>query len=383
MAATGGLVSKAVLDAINRPTADAISLPNAFYTRDEVLALERERLFFGGWTFVAVGAAVAHPGDVLPVTVAGLPALLARTRDGRLLAFHNVCSHRGTRLVSEPQRKKRVIVCPYHSWTYSLEGELRKTPEFNGPGTDEPAHFSKAAMGLKPIRCETWHDLVFLNASGDAPPLARTFAALDQRWSCYDLAELRYEGSATFDVDANWKLAIENFLESYHLPSAHPGLNSYSRMSDHYCMVEPDFLGQGSTQYNSASAGPGRLPAFPKLPKSRARMAEYPTFLPNLMLGIHPDHFFAFGVEPLGPERTRETFHFYFVGDGAMGEDLSEARRTTLERWKGINAEDISVVEGMQIGRHSPAYGVAARFSPYHEPTTHEFQRRVANALAG
>ena len=380
--ALNGIMSARDLAAINRPTAEARCLPNALYTRPEALELERQRIFFTGWHCVAVGAQVPEPGDVLPATVAGAPVIVARDRDRTLRAFHNVCRHRGMQLVAAPKRRLRVFVCPYHGWSYGLDGQLRETPHFEGHNLHEPCAFKKSDMWLREIRLECWNDLVFVNLSGDAPPLGRQFAALDARWKNYDFGALRHVASMNFEVKANWKLAIENFLESYHLPFTHPRLNANSRMELHACMVERDYLGQLSDDYRGADAGHGALPCFPRLPENLLLRAEYPTFMPNLMLGLHPDYFFVFTVEPDGPERTRETFHFYFVGEGATAPDYAEARDKAIALWVDTNREDIFVVEGMHKGRHSPGYR-DARFSPHHETTTHAFQRRVANLLAG
>jgi choline monooxygenase len=211
MAQQNGILTSGVLARINRPTPDAVCLPNACYTDSEFLALERERLFFDRWICVAVASQIPEPGDVLPVSVAGLPAFILRDRQGGLRAYHNVCRHRGMRLVGEVQHKKRVLVCPYHSWTYGLDGGLQQTPHFEGEGRHEPTAFDKCDMGLEPIRLDTWHDLVFLNVSGKASALADEFSGLDARWKDYDLSALRYARTVHFDINANWKLAVENF----------------------------------------------------------------------------------------------------------------------------------------------------------------------------
>jgi choline monooxygenase len=376
------ILSGQVLEQINRPTGLAVCLPNAACTSAEFLEAERQRIFFAGWTFAAAGAEVARAGDALPITLAGLPLLLVRNRDGVLKAFHNVCRHRGVQLVPNKLSGCSAIACRYHGWTYALDGALIRTPHFSGPNKHDTPSIDRSCMGLQEVRCETWNDLVFVNVSGTAPPLAEHLEPLTRRWAHYDLARLRHGGSCTFDVAANWKLAIENFLESYHLPFAHPSLNAASKMQVHYSMVEELYLGQGSRQYDAKQAGHAGLPVFPGLSEARARVAEYPTLLPNLMLGIHADYLFVFGLDPVAPDRTRETFHFYYVGEEALAEELKPARDAVVAFWRATNLEDIGVVEGMQIGRRSPGYR-HGRFSPYHEVTTHEFQRRVANTVAG
>lgn len=131
--ALGGLMSARDLAAINRPTAEARCLPNALYTRPEALELERQRIFFAGWHCVAVGAQVPEPGDVLPATVAGAPVIVARDRDRKLRAFHNVCRHRGMQLIAAPKSRLRVFVCPYHGWSYGPRRAIARNSPFRGP----------------------------------------------------------------------------------------------------------------------------------------------------------------------------------------------------------------------------------------------------------
>lgn len=376
------VLSPELIEAINRKTEDAICLPNEAYTSAEFLEAERKRLFFDGWTFAAIGAQLANRGDVLPVTVAGLPILLVRGKDGEVNAFHNVCRHRGVQLVAEPQKRRPMLVCRYHSWTYGLDGSLVRTPYFSGPGNHESPCLDRGKMGLERVRAEVWNDLVFINLSGAAPPLAQHMAPLSARWAHYDMSLLRHGASCTFELAANWKLAMENFLESYHLPFAHPTLNAASKMEEHYSMVEDLYLGQGSYRYDPQAVGSAALPRFPGLTAAQQTVAEYPTLLPNLMLGIHPDYLFVFGVDPVAPDRTSEIFHFYFIGEAATAPEFAAARERVVALWQKTNREDMTMVEGMQIGRRSPGYH-DGRFSPYHEVTTHEYQRRIVNLLAG
>ena len=375
------ILSSRVVEAINRPTAEAVCLPNEAYTASDFLDAERKALFVDAWTFAGVGAQIPDVGDLLPVTVAGLPLLLLRDDKREVRAFHNVCRHRGMQLVGEPQKRRPRLVCRYHSWTYGLDGALVMTPFFSGPDSHDSPCIDRGRMGLEPVRCDIWNDLVFVNLSGTAEPLAKHLAPLAERWAHYDLSKLRYGASCRFDLAANWKLAVENFLESYHLPFAHPTLNAASRMEAHYSIVEDLYLGQVSNEYDPAAAGHSELPRFPGLTAAQEKVAEYPTVLPNLMLGLHPDYFFVFGVDPVAPDRTAESFHFYFLGDAATAPSFATPRNRVIEFWTKTNREDMLVVEGMQIGRRSPGYH-DGRFSPYHEVTTHEFQRRIVNRLA-
>lgn len=374
------VLTPAVMRGLQQPTAKAVCLPNAAYTSGEFLAEELRLLFGRDWVCVGVGAQLPGRGDVRPVTVAGQPLLLVRTATGGLKAFHNVCRHRGMQLVAEPQCRRSALVCPYHAWTYSLEGELRKTPHFGGHDCDEVEGFDRRQYPLQAVRLETWNDLLFVDLSGRAPPLAEALAPLVARWRDYDLGALRYAGSCSFEARTNWKLAIENFLESYHLPWTHPSLNGYSKLEAHYIMLEPSYMGQGSSDYDAARAGFGALPVFSGLSAQRQATAEYPYLVPNTMLGLHPNHFFVFTVQPLAADRTLEEFHFYFVGEAAMSPALEADRSRAMQAWRDINLEDIRMIEGMQVGRQSEAYR-DGRFSGYHETTTHAFQQRIAERL--
>ena len=210
--------------------------------------------------------------------------------------------------------------------------------------------------------------------------MADVYAPLEERWAHHDLSLLRYGGSQRLRINGNWKLAMENFQEGYHLPMTHPFLNSLSSLENHYSVVEPAYQGQGSHYYDTVEAGHGDLPNFPDLPDYWKHRAEYPAVMPNLMFGMHPDHFLFFGVIPLSPSLTEEVFHFYFIGDAALGEKHNAMRERVMTNLSSINAEDIGVVESMQAGRHSPGWETGP-FSPYQEATLHQFQLKIAKML--
>ena len=250
-----------------------------------------------------------------------------------------------------------------------------------GSGRQDAGVLDVACMGLSEIRSTVWNDGVFVNLSGDAGPIEEMFAGLMARWSEYDLGRIRYGGSERLKVKGNWKLVMENFQEGYHLPTTHPFLNSLSSLENHYSVVEPSFQGQGSHYYDRELAGHAGLPTFSGLSDHWRDRAEYPAVLPNLMLGLHPDHLLFFGVLPLSPSETEEVFHFYFIGDEAMAPDHATLRQRVIDNLVSINAEDIGVVESMQLGRHSPGF-VKAPFSPYQEATLHQYQLRIAQMIA-
>jgi len=373
---------------VERDTLDAHGLPNDAYVSREWAHAERDRVLGSTWACVGFVHDV-DPGHAAPVDLLDLPLMLVRDGEGRTRVFHNVCRHRGHRLVDGPCDLGGRIRCPYHSWTYALDGALRGTPHIGGPGLHEAEGFDKSRRGLVEVRTATWMGLVFVNLSGDAPPLDEHLAPLLARWAPYvgeggmdAYVPARAGGSLELTVGGNWKLAVENYCESYHLPWVHPGLNSYSKLEDHYEIFEGDLgSGQGTLAFRFTERAGLDLPRVAAWPADKRHIAEYVSLYPNVLLGIHVDHFYAIVLTPIGNEQTRERLQLYYVGDAAAGTDFEAARETMLEGWRQVFAEDVGVVEGMQHGRHSPAFDGGA-FSPVMDRPTHHFHRWVARRMA-
>ncbi len=378
------------LEAVLRPTSQANGLPNEAYVSAQFADYEREHLLGRTWACIGFASDVPEPGDAKPVDWQGLPLLMLRDSADTLRVFHNVCSHRGQLLVSKPCRVKGGVRCPYHSWTYGLDGALRGTPHVGGPGVHESPEFDRGAHGLKPVRMAEWLDLVFVNLSGEAPGLERYLAPVLERWQPLwgegGVAELRTaadHGRIELEVRANWKLAVENYCESYHLPWVHPGLNTYSRLEDHYNIVgEAPYAGQGSHAYRYAEHAGIALPRFAQWPQDRVETAEYIALFPNVLLGLQVDHAYAIVLHPVGHDRTLERVQLYYVGDDAVGPGYETSRRKLVEGWREVFVEDVWAVEGLQRGRHSPAF-TGGVFSPAMDTPTHRFHRWVAEALRG
>ncbi len=371
------------LAAVRRPVARATGLPNAHYTDPQVFEEERQALLLSGWAGLAVAADVPEPGDAVPLDFAGIPLLLIRSaQDGQVRVFQNICRHRGMILVDAPRRIEGAIRCPYHSWCYSTSGDLVATPHVGGPGRNKHEAIDRDALGLIEVRSHLWRDVVWINVSGTAPPFEEAMADIIARWADFD-RPLHHGGADsrfTLDVQTNWKLAVENYCESYHLPWVHPGLNSYSRLEDHYNIEAPGrYSGQGSSVYRQLTGADGAVfPDFPDLPDAKwDKAAEYIAVYPNVLLGVHRDHAFTLLLEPLGPGRTREHVHLYY----ASPETPDDLRARNAALWKEVFEEDIFVVEGMQRGRTAPGFD-GGRFSPAMDSPTHCFHAWVADRIA-
>jgi choline monooxygenase len=376
------LLTRSAIEAVQRPTAQATGLPSIAYTSPEFLKQEQDLLFASGWIYAGRAAELAKPGEGRPVEIAGKPLILLRNRAGEIKAFHNVCSHRNALLARAPFSGRPTITCPYHSWTYDLDGRLIRTPHIGGQDVHQCAGIEPQDLGLRPVRIESWAGLLFVNLTGDAPPLAIWLKPLTDRWSAFDFTQLHHGGGRSYELRTNWKHAVENYLESYHLPWVHPSLNSYSRMSDHYCFIAgPDAGGQGTDVYAPGSKDGQALPAM-ALPDDQASRAEYPVLYPNLLTGVQADHFFLIEVVPVSPEVTRERFEIFFFTEAAMDDSHRAIREQTIERWNDVFVEDIDVVERLQQGHASPA-ATGGRFSAVQDQVVHHFQCWVLDRMLG
>ncbi|MEM0924117.1 MAG: SRPBCC family protein, partial [Pseudomonadota bacterium] len=253
-----------------------------------------------------------------------------------------------------------------------------------GPGTNRHDAINRDELGLIEIRSHEWMGVIFVNLDGKAPPFEEVHADLLTRWAEFD-RPLHHGGpdsSFHLDVATNWKLAVENFCESYHLPWVHPGLNSYSRLEDHYHIQHPGrFSGQGTTVYRPLLSDDGaRFPVFPDLDAKWDEGAEYIAIYPNVMLGVHKDHTFAQILEPMGQGQTREHVEIYYAEEQVTGEDWGAMRQKNAAMWKEVFIEDIFVVEGMQKGRSAHAFD-GGRFSPVMDNPTHCFHDWIARQM--
>ncbi len=368
------------LSAVRRPIATANGLPNAHYIDGAIFDQERHAVLFDNWAGLAVAADVPDIGDAVPLTFLGMPLLVVRDKQNNVRVFQNACRHRGMILVDTPRQIEGAIRCPYHSWCYATDGRLVSTPHVGGPGQNTHADMDRDLLGLVEIRSHIWMDVIYINISGGAAPFEEAHGDLIKRWAEFDKPLHHGGADSRFDltVNCNWKLAVENYCESYHLPWVHPGLNSYSRLEDHYHIEQKDtYAGQGTLVYRQLTDDAGhRFPDFDGLSDTWDTAAEYVTVFPNVLLGVHRDHTFAIVLLPVGPEKTVEHIHLYY----AQAQTDAALRARNTAQWKEVFAEDVFVVEGMQRGRHAVTFD-GGRFSPAMDGPTHLFHAWVAGQL--
>jgi len=375
---------------VNRPIAKAHGLPNECYTSKDYLFFERKKIFENKWVVIGVGSSIPNIGDAKPFDLLGIPLIILRDKNKKIRVYHNVCSHRGYKILQEKCKLKNVIRCPYHSWSYDMNGKLVATPHIGGMNKHSCNSFNKSGSSLKEVRSYTWLDLIFVNLNDNEIDFKNYIKPLSDRWSKFwpevdrDLMVYSNDyGYFNLNAKCNWKFAIENYCESYHLPWVHPGLNSYSKLDDHYHIqgLPNRFAGQGTLVYNPRFKSKLAFPSFPRWPKGKEHIAEYVALFPNVMLGIHKDHFYAYWLEPVNNEYTKEHMEIYYVGEeAANSKKFKSLRRQNFELWKGVQSEDLNIIEGMQEGRNSPSYN-GGNFSPKMDNPTHHFHKWVASNL--
>lgn len=389
MAAAADLLGREALAALYRPAASAQGLPAAAYTSEEFFRLERERLFPRHWMGIGFASDVPNPGDAWPVTAAGWPLVMVRGRDGRLRVFHNICPHRGMSPIGEPCKNLTTIRCPWHSWTYDLDGSLIAQPNIGGVGVNQVEGFDRAALGLREVRSDVFLDTVFVNLDGKAPPLSGYVAPFTRYFRDFDFSLIRrdrsrgYEGSR----EVNWKIGIEGGIEDYHLPWVHPELFERSVPWKGRGFVDGMMIGtedEISNEHRSSIVDLEKdaLPVFPDLPEGAAWRGNFMMIFPNVGYTVLADHFDIFITLPEAPTHSYMRGALYFVGDEALTPRFEEARQKVREAWDLIGDQDTPIAERVQANQFArDAAGIANRFSPVWENAIQRFQQLVVEGI--
>jgi choline monooxygenase len=365
---------------LEKPVAEGSGLPNLCYTRSEFYRLEQQTVFRNNWVFAAFAHQIEQVGDMHPVEVAGQPVVLVKSDKDEIRAFHNVCRHRGAKLVNDNRNRKK-IVCPNHSWSYDLSGKLIARPHFHGGEKHDVNQSECHRADLVAVRSVTWHDWVFINLSGDAEDFESSIQPITDKIEGYDFGTLQFCESLEFDINANWKLAIENFIEPYHVFSCHPWLNSFVGMEQRHAPTFEDHVLICGYEFQKTDPARGEgLPYFPNLPEEKKKRGEWFVLFPNFAFEIFPDQVDVFIAKPKGIDRCQETIALYFIGDAAVSRDYVEGRNTVIQNWHDLNREDIGIIERMQAGRASEGFDGGV-LSPYWDPVLQHFARLVYAAM--
>ena len=379
------LVSDAVIARMDGPPEKVRGLPNGAFTSPEFFELEQRRLFTRTWSFAGIASELPEVGDVRPVEVAGQPLLLIRGSDREIRVFHNVCPHRGAKLIGAPANAGSALTCVYHAWSYELDGRLRGRPHYDGPGRHDAAGSDEVC--LFPVRSHTWYDWIFVNLDGRAPDFTSYLGEAEQRFDGYDLSALRQERHDVFEFTCNWKLAMENFCDYYHVFKTHPSLDQQTDPGQRGPMeiVGRHLVNSWSlvTEGHGLSADSSTLPlpALPNLPASHEQRLVYVGIFPNVSLHVFPTNSQFVLFEPVAPDRCQMHLWHYYTGDAAEHDAYRASRDEVAADWDHINGEDEGVCRRTQEGRHGAYDG--GRLSPFWDRGTAHFHKMVAQAVRG
>ena len=334
----------------------ANTLPAAFYTDDAYYRREMEGLFASMWICAGRVEQVQQPGQFILREVLGESIIITSNAAGQVNAFYNVCRHRGTKLcVEESGSFGRSIQCPYHAWTYDLDGAL-----IGAPHMDEVAHFAKADYPLHRVHTSVWDGHIFINLSRHAPaPLREQLADLPEKFAPWRMQDLRLGRRLVYDVKANWKLIVQNYNECLHCPNLHPALNKLSHyLSGENDPLQPTYMGgrmdlrpgvQTMTMTGTCSRD-----ALPGLTADESRRVYYYAIFPNLLLTLHPDYMMVHTLWPLAPDRTINICEWHVHPSEMARPDFS--CDDAIEFWDLTNRQDWHVCELSQAGISSRAY---------------------------
>ena len=347
-------LNAADLAATRRPFPDAVTLPATAYVSDAVFALEQKELFARSWLCAGREADIPAPGDYFLREVAGESVVVMRGADGVVRAWHNVCRHRGSRLLDEPQgRGLKRVLCPYHSWSYELDGRLQQAPGMLGDPRCQ-------TLGLVAVGVGVRDGFIYLNLDPQALPLEQALADLP------DLSRFRMGGLVCgkrieYEVAANWKLICENYSECYHCANAHPQLH---RISD--LIARSNRPNQSGASFNGgpmlmregvqtmSMSGRSTLPQIPGLTADDHRYVYYYVIYPNFLLSPHPDYVLTHTAWPLAPGRTRVICEWLFTAEAVSQPGFNPA--DVVDFWDVTNRQDWKLCERAQLGAQSRGF---------------------------
>jgi Rieske 2Fe-2S family protein len=331
-----------------------LTLPARYYTDAQVFRGEMERFFFGRWIYAGREEQVSQPGDYFLCDVAGESIIVTRDAGGGPRAFFNVCRHRGTRMCTGPEGAfPGRIRCPYHGWTYALDGALIGAPHMEGTG------FSRAEYPLHAVRAEVWEGHVFLNLGSGQEPLSAVLGGLPDQFAAWHMHELRRRKRIVYDVRANWKLIILNYSECLHCPVLHPMLNRLTNyLGADNAPPSPNYVG-GSMGFRDGAEtmstdGVRRREYLPGLSAEQRRMVCYYAIYPNLLLSLHPDYMMTHTLWPKAVDRTEVVCEWHFHPEEMAKPDFQAD--DAIEFWDVTNREDWHISELSQLGIGSRAY---------------------------
>jgi len=343
-------------------------LTSSAYTDTKFWSDEAKTVFSDNWVFVGYKHELNNVGDVYPIKVAEQPILLIKNLKEEIIAFHNVCSHRCVILVNKPKNTKKIISCPYHSWSYDLDGNLLASPHFGGTNNHKPENFNSLDHGLKPIRIKVWYDWIFINLNNNAPVFEEYASSLIKHLQDIDLENIKPVAKLDFgEIKTNWKFLIENFIEPYHVQFVHKKTTSQP-LSDHYTIVDGLCYGSGVDLEEEDSSS-----------DNLAVTSKYLSLFPNFIIGTYfPGQLGVYLNLPISTNRTKQKRIIYTTKNNELTKNQIEKQK---KLWWAVHKEDHEICERLQEGRSSPIALQGGLLSPHWEDSVRAFQKIVIKSI--
>ncbi|CAN5808886.1 SRPBCC family protein [soil metagenome] len=350
--------------------ANAATIPASWYTDPARLEFEKKQVFRRSWQYAAALDQLRFAGNYVAVDVAGVPVVLTRDSNGELHAFYNICRHRAG-IVAKGAGNRKTLQCLYHGWLYGLDGCLRTTPEF-----EDVENFDKANYGLLPIRVETWGPFAFVNMDPDGPSLLETLGKIPEETKQFNFDGMRRVERRDYTVNANWKIYIDNYLEGYHVPVAHPGLyreldyqhyrvDTFRYYSSQYAPIRPVRTEDAAGRVYTALEGDDR--------------AFYYWLFPNFMLNIYMGMLQINIIVPLSYDRTLTIFEWFFADPGTP--ETWNNLQSSIDFSDQIQKEDIEICEYVWRNLQTGIYE-QGRYSVKRENGVHHFHQLLSEFMA-
>ena len=355
------------LSSFNKKSGLKHGLPSWAYTSEEFFDAECKTVFSKNWVFAGFVHEFIESGDAIPITIGGQPIVLIKNTNGTINAFHNVCSHRCLKLVDEPCNVGPMLSCPYHSWTYSLDGDLCATPFFGGR-EHQPEGFDMSEYGLNAVKTAIWNDWIFINLNDESQDFEEYAKPLINNFK--DINFQKVTPVATLDfgkIATNWKFLMENFIEPYHVQFVHRTTTNQP-LEDHYTIVDGVCVGSAID-----------LDESDQVEGSLSVSSRYLTLFPNFIIGRYfPDQIGVYLNVPIDSGHTLQKRVIYTTdGKTISNKSVDEIKKL----WWDVHKEDHAICERMQLGRLSPVSKDGGLLSPYWEDSVRAFQQMIVDSV--
>jgi choline monooxygenase len=360
---------------------DAAAPPATYYTSADLYELERERIFLKEWLWVGHAAQVAKPGDYFTFEVAEEPIVVVRDLTNKLGAFSPVCAHRGA-IVVQGQGNCRSFMCPYHNWTYGLNGKLIGAPTMN-----ETKNFDPTKHGLTPLKVDIWEGHVFVNFDQNCKSLATFLGDITRFVKNYNMGNLACTGRKEYDFPCNWKMVAENNLEGYHVTGTHGGAGEYSKI-DHWSIIEGRgmydiLLGEFDEPLSMNVPGNASAPTsmISDLTEVEQKRQYFILLYPNMLLALQPDSTICYVMLPQGPHHTKVIVDWHYPKSILDRPDFATIDKANVEGVDGFNDQDIRVL-GLAAKGYKSRMFRPGRYS-VHESVVHRLAQYVLARIEG